>query len=696
MNKFDISVVIPIYNKEKFLESALKSILSQQAIELEIICIDDDSKDDSYHIACKILSNYSNVVCVKNKTNIGVAESRNLGISIARGEYICFFDADDLYPNENVLSLLYNAAHKESADIVGGSFSDFTKDKETIKYYGELSGYSFENDGWVLWREYQFEYGFTRFLYKRDFLKRNSLFFLDLIRFQDPPFLVKAMHTAGKFYAIQEVVYKYRIPENGIQWNENKVYDCIQGICWNMQFAISNNYWKLYELSICRFLRLLSTELVKEVIKNNNKISSAILKIRNTIQTDINYKILSNADINAFENILNIYSDRKQLITFIIPAFNVERYIKQCIDSLLRQTNQNFKIIIVNDGSTDDTGKICEKYASLNPNLIKYIYQDNKGLGAARNAGLKLVATKYITFLDSDDWQDIRFVEKFNKLVSELNFEPDLLFTIPKCYNEASKKIEEWMDTKIYAQIFYESIDFEEKAVNVLNCPELYLLEVNANRKIYRTDFLHKNKFAFPEGVKWEDIRPHIQLLHLAKSCVPLADTGFIYRINYSKQITSGRGADRLDFIKVLDDVILTVNSRNYSMIELAYIMQLLCKYTQWMIEMTNMDYIDTLLEGLHRIYSELSGDIIDAWYAHNWSDLDEFNKFKGLVSIIRSHDYYQLSDYITRQNLYRFWMLNKGKKKTVIRGGIQCVKDSGLKYTIKLLLKKILYQGFK
>lgn len=696
MEKFDVSIVIPIYNKEKYLELALQSILNQQAVRIEIICIDDGSEDDSYNIAYKILANYSNVVWIKNNFNIGVAESRNKGIRIARGEYIGFFDADDLYPNENVLSWMYNIAHKESADIVGGSFSDFTQETETVKFDGELFGYSFENDGWILWRDYQFEYGFTRFLYKKDFLKKNNIFFPNLVRFQDPPFLVNALHKAGKFYAINKVVYKYRLPENGIQWNEKKICDSIRGICLNLQFAVKNKYWKLYNLSLCRLIRLLNSELIKEETKRNYKIRSAMSQIRDVIQSGIKYAILSNEDINAVENLLNLYCREKPLVTIVVPAYNMEKYIRQCLDSLVGQTNQNFNIIVVNDGSTDNTGEICEKYVNLYPDIIKYVYQTNKGLGAARNTGLQLVTTKYVSFLDSDDWQDVRFIEKFNNLLFKLDFEPDLVFTLPKCYNEASKRIEDWMDTQKYISIFYEINNYDKQTLNIANCPELYQLEVNANRKIYRTVFLRETDFSFPEGVKWEDIRPHIQLLHLAKSCVSLPDTGFIYRTNNVGQVTLAQGIERLDIINVFDDTLSFIRDGDYSAIELAYIMWIFCTYTHWMIEMTDMDNVHALLEGLHRVYTELPKEMVDAYYAYNWRDIDELNKFKGLISCLSSKDFGRLSDYINRQNLYRYWMLHCGKRKNIIGGGIQCIKDSGLKYTINLFFRKIIYQGFK
>ena len=120
-------------------------------------------------------------------------------------------------------------------------------------------------------------------------------------------------------------------------------------------------------------------------------------------------------------------------LTIVIPAYNVSKYLRQCLSSILHQSVKNYQIIIVNDGSTDDTGKICEEYQKNNS--IKYIYQENKGLGAARNTGLTYVDTPYVCFLDSDDWQDIRFVEKFEQLITSLDFEPDIIFTLPKCYN---------------------------------------------------------------------------------------------------------------------------------------------------------------------------------------------------------------------------------------------------------------------
>ena len=93
----------------------------------------------------------------------------------------------------------------------------------------------------------------------------------------------------------------------------------------------------------------------------------------------------------------------ENLISIIVPVYNVELYIEDCLKSLINQTYKNIEIIIVIDGSTDESEKICEKYRLLD-NRILIIRQVNKGLSEARNTGIKHARGKYVIFVDSDDW----------------------------------------------------------------------------------------------------------------------------------------------------------------------------------------------------------------------------------------------------------------------------------------------------
>lgn len=112
--------------------------------------------------------------------------------------------------------------------------------------------------------------------------------------------------------------------------------------------------------------------------------------------------------------------DGTELISVIVPIYNVEAYLERCIDSIINQTYQNLQIILINDGSTDSCEDICKEYAK-NDVRIKYVYKKNGGLSSARNLGLKLASGKYISFIDSDDYLDNYFYEvMYRTLKSEV------------------------------------------------------------------------------------------------------------------------------------------------------------------------------------------------------------------------------------------------------------------------------------
>ena len=689
-----LSVIMPIFNAADNIDACINSILLQENVDFELICIDDGSTDDSMEILKSVVTKNKRVKVIANN-HIGVAFSRNQGIQEAQGQYVCFMDADDLYPSKDVLATLCAIAKDTGEDIVGGSFSDFSDGKVCESYEGDLAGYTIKENGWIDYRDYQFDYGFHRFIYRKDFLISNNIYFPELVRFQDPPFMVKAMHTAGGFQATDKIVYKYRLSNSGIHWTDEKICDCISGIVMNMMFAKQEKYIKLYSYSASRLVRLLYDVLIQNEKISNYQIRARMNQIRFALPNDFDLYDISDDDLVKFKYLIDLYEIGKQpLITFVVPAYNVEKYIRKCLDSLIYQVEGACKLIIINDGSSDETDKICSSYLNNFPGQIKYHYQKNKGLGAARNKGLSMVDTPYVSFLDSDDWQDIRFVEKFEEFVRKLDFMPDMIFTLPKCYNERTRCLENWMDKTLYDELFFsEGIDII-KSLKADTNPELYLLEANANRKVYRTEFLLDNEFSFPEGVKWEDLRPHIQLLYLAKSVVALSTTGFIYRTNNSGQITSGRGVDRLDVIDVFKDMLVYVLNNNFNKNEQATVLNMICNYTLWMLEMTDIEYINALLDGLHEVFMYMPDEMVLSYIKNYNMDLVEKNKRIGLIECLRSNTYYPLADYAERKNLYRYWSLNGGKKKTIISGGIQCLKDSGIRYTVKLLLKKIFYQG--
>ena len=379
----------------------------------------------------------------------------------------------------------------------------------------------------------------------------------------------------------------------------------------------------------------------------------------------------------------------KALLTIIVPAYNVEAYIEECLNSLVNQTVRNHKIIIVNDGSTDKTEEKCLKYKEEYEELITYVYQDNKGLGGARNTGMRYVDTPYLTFLDSDDWLSIKFVEKFSKLMEWTDEKPEMVFTLPWVFDSVTNRILSWKDKEIYDSIFEVKENKSYVKTNVRKNPELYKLEVSSCRKIYKTEFLEDNKFFFPEKLKWEDVPGHFYLLNKANTCMALPEVGFFYRTNQGGQITSGGGKTRLDMVPIFEQLLKVQEENNFIEIERAYVLRLILDFSLWSVEATNVEYIVELLNKLHIFWKKIDKNDLQ-FYLDNLSQNKEVEK--GFVASLMSENYLKLKEYDERYDVMRKYsrVFNKdGEKRNIIKGGLKCVQEHGLKYTISWALEK-------
>ena len=138
-------------------------------------------------------------------------------------------------------------------------------------------------------------------------------------------------------------------------------------------------------------------------------------------------------------------------ITVIVPVYNVENYLRKCLDSIIAQTYKNIEIIVVNDGSTDASGQICQEYTQID-NRIVYIEKENGGLSEARNVGLDKMTGSYVTFIDSDDWAELDYVEILYKKIIE--YQADISVGNYYSYNED----EETYYFHIYGNSYYEKV----------------------------------------------------------------------------------------------------------------------------------------------------------------------------------------------------------------------------------------------
>jgi len=277
-----VSVIIPIYNMGIYLEECLQSVLSQTLKEIEVICVNDGSTDNSLEILQKYALQYSNII-ILNQQNSGAGKARNNGIDIARGEFVAFMDPDDFYPDNDILESLYNNAIENNVYICGGSLCSL-RNKTIIKdYYGWLKDNTFNCDGRIKYKDYQFLYGFYRFIYNLEFLKKNNLYFPLYIRYQDPPFFIKAMLCAEEFYAMKKITYCYRQGHKQLVLTPEKTIDYAKGILDVLIISKEKNLKKLHTIAVEVMHNDLSPAIYKHIAEGNTELKKIIYQINNAI-----------------------------------------------------------------------------------------------------------------------------------------------------------------------------------------------------------------------------------------------------------------------------------------------------------------------------------------------------------------------------------------------------------------------------
>jgi len=247
-----VSVIMPVYNADEHLEKAAESVLRQTIDSWELICINDGSTDDSLQ-RLNALAKRDARIKVLSQENQGSGPARNLGLRTAAGEFISFLDADDLYPEDCTLEKLYRAAVDHGVSCAGGSMSVLTSSgKLWDTFEGANSGQKFQSRGISNYSQYQFEYGYQRFIFQRSMLIDNGIFFPPYLRFQDPPFMVTAMICAQRFYHMPDVTYLYREGHKAVSWNEEKVCGLLHGLIDLLQISSRHRYKKLHLSAIYR------------------------------------------------------------------------------------------------------------------------------------------------------------------------------------------------------------------------------------------------------------------------------------------------------------------------------------------------------------------------------------------------------------------------------------------------------------
>ena len=217
-----ISLILPVYNVESYLAECLHSLIKQDIDDYEIICIDDKSPDNSIKILEQYRESCSKIKIIRNKKNMGLSTSRNIGLRAARGKYILFVDSDD-YIKPNILGKLYERMEKDKLDILYFNKKSFTDNENIVakKIYNKKFGESEILNGRQMFTKYMLNWSFksmnayTQF-FRTNFLRDNNLYFYDGLVHEDYLFFFNAAMKAKRVGNMDKVLYYYRVRSDSI------------------------------------------------------------------------------------------------------------------------------------------------------------------------------------------------------------------------------------------------------------------------------------------------------------------------------------------------------------------------------------------------------------------------------------------------------------------------------------------------
>lgn len=268
-----VSIIIPVYNCERYLEQCIRSALCQKIMGLEVICINDGSTDNSVQIIKHFQEKDSRIILL-HQENQGAGAARNRGLKKARGKYVAFLDGDDYYLDPEALELMVEECETKRVSICASLRKFLENGREELL---ELFQDTVKNSI-LKYEDFQLDYEYQSFLFLRKHLIENEIFFPCYRRFQDPPFLVKALYKAQKFAVADTYLYCYRVPDVRMRFNRKKAEDLLCGLIDNLLFAQKHNLEILFQNTLFRLEYEYSSIICNNINIDDLKILSLLLK----------------------------------------------------------------------------------------------------------------------------------------------------------------------------------------------------------------------------------------------------------------------------------------------------------------------------------------------------------------------------------------------------------------------------------
>lgn len=521
MVNIKISVIIPVYNGEKFIQECLDSITNQSLNEIEIICINDGSTDNTLDILNEYSSRDNRIKIITTENN-GQGHARNLAINEAKGEYILFVDADD-YIDLNSCGLLYSRAKSDDLDMLFFQLTNYMEvsgnivntdlyDHKCLIDKGITEHTVFNNSNF---KDCLFKIPVCPVskLYKTEFLRENNLYFPENIIFEDNLLFYESYFKGNKFGFLEEhLYYRRRHNDSTTQSFNKKFFDIVKVTNLMLDLFKKLKKYEEYKNELINHTFSMIKEwfnktplylknefflIVKSDFKGFNELKDDFLNNLEKEYINLWHCIIKANDyidflpINKLSNVEYSYNKSKKIykISIIIPTYNTGSMLHRTLMSIENQSLgfEDIEVLLIDDASTDkETLDIIHEYCDKYDNVNSILLNENIGSpGTSRNIGVKEAAANYIMFLDHDDFFEVDACEKLYSVM--LKNDADVVFGRYNSIDDNQFGIIEYPKEK---QGYFKDISENERIV-AYPPPSIWT-------KLFKKDLITINNIMFP------------------------------------------------------------------------------------------------------------------------------------------------------------------------------------------------------
>jgi len=507
-----LSIIMPVFNIAPYLDASILSALSQRYQNFELIIINDASTDNSRRIIEMHRSHDSRIrfIDLDHNTLGGAGIPSNIGIHAARGEYIAFIDSDD-WTLPDAFANMMEQALKYDADIVIGTFCTFTDDERVISpaYDRDLLNLIPKNKPISL-QQYSKLFRLSpvpwRKIYKRNFLVGNKIEYPEGDYFyEDNPLHWFVLSKAERIVATEDIVSYHRMAREGQTMNAaayklsaicchiNTIFNYIKHIKDNRRETIFTEFYDYCYRNADWVLPRQVQPAAQCLIKKH------WASIVNRATKEFPLKTNRTAFSKRIIEYTTTYPDID--LTIVMPVFNSADLVRDSLNSILKIKNLKFNVLIVNDGSTDESLKVIQEYETQYSNIHVFT-QGNRGAGRARNSLIPMCTGTYTYFMDADD--TINADNLIKAVQSAKNNNQDLYFFKYRIEFWEEQKSRDMFndDTKLWVKLKDAQTNQEKQKI----CSQLINYPWN---RIIKTELLHDANIFFGGTIVHNDIPYH-------------------------------------------------------------------------------------------------------------------------------------------------------------------------------------------